>query len=234
MEFVCRGEVDLMFLPDWDERFGNSSISSIWILLKNRGKVWPVHVIHNQLGDGWPEFWDSHKLRSGFKVVFGCERSWIFDVVVLMHNLEPVRNYEWSTTAHELQESSLMPYVVEEFGTPRELRTSCFASAMSIKDNMLQFGYDCRSGKSIIRVFGKHLRDLFHYAGIDEIFVHMRNKWWSIPRINNRVDRLSLDLLLNDLNLQPLDFVLVTAFDDTDVNVIVFGGDGIEKLYPWT
>ncbi|KAI8561065.1 hypothetical protein RHMOL_Rhmol04G0307400 [Rhododendron molle] len=118
MEFVCRGEVDLMFLPDWDERFGNSSISSIWILLKNRGKVWPVHVIHNQLGDGWPEFWDSHKLRSGFKVVFGCERSWIFDVVVLMHNLEPVRNYKWSTTAHELQESSLMPYVVEEFGTP--------------------------------------------------------------------------------------------------------------------
>ncbi|KAI8534213.1 hypothetical protein RHMOL_Rhmol10G0071500 [Rhododendron molle] len=159
---------------------------------------------------------------------------WIFDVVVLMHNLEPVRNYEWSTTAHELQESSLMPYVVEEFGTPRELRTSCFPSAMSIKDNMLQFGYDCRSGKSIIRVFGKHLRDLFHYAGVDKIFVHMRNKWWSIPRINNLVDCLSLDLLLNDLNLQPLDFVLVTAFDDTDVNVIVFGGDGIEKLYPWT
>lgn len=64
--------------------------------------------------------------------------------------------------------------------------------------------------------------------------MHMRNKWWSIPRINNRVDRLSLDLLLNDLNLQPLDFLLVTAFDATDVNVIVFIGDGIERVYPWT
>ncbi|KAI8532144.1 hypothetical protein RHMOL_Rhmol11G0190600 [Rhododendron molle] len=213
------------FFPNWDERFGNSSISSIWILLKNRGKVWPVHVIHNQLGDGWPEFWDSHKLRSGFKVVFGCERSWIFDVVVLMHNLEPLHNYEWSTTAHELQESSLMPYVVEVFGTPRDIRTSCFPSAMSIKDMLCNLD---------TIVFGKYLRNLFHDAGVDEIFVHMRNRWWSIPRINNRVDRSSLDLLLNDLNLQPLDFLLVTAFDDTDVNVIVFGGDRIERLYPWT
>lgn len=89
--------------------------------MKNCGKVWPVHVIHNQFGKGWPEFWDSHKLRRGFKVVFGCERSWIFDVVVLMTNLKPLY-YSWSTTTHELQESSLIPYVAEDLGTPSVLK----------------------------------------------------------------------------------------------------------------
>ncbi|XP_058192142.1 uncharacterized protein LOC131309543 [Rhododendron vialii] len=83
-------------------------------------------------------------------------------------------------------------------------------------------------------VFGKHFRDFFHDVGVNEIFLHMRNKWWAVPRINNWVDRPSLALFFNALNLEPLDFVLVTVFDATDVNVIVFIGDGIERVYPWT
>ncbi|KAF7127117.1 hypothetical protein RHSIM_Rhsim03G0026300 [Rhododendron simsii] len=221
------------FLSDWDERFRNSSKSSVWILLKNRGKVWPVHVVHNQLTDGWPEFWDSHKLRSGFKVVFGCERSWIFEVVVLMHNLEPLY-YSWSKTNHELQESSLMPYVADDLGTPRHLRTSCFPSMMSITHHIMQFGYDCASRKCITRVFGRRFRNLFHDTGADEISLNMRNKRWSICKIKNRVDRFSLENFFNSLNLQERDFVLVTAFDAANVNVLVFTGDGVERMYPWT
>ncbi|XP_058212781.1 uncharacterized protein LOC131324717 [Rhododendron vialii] len=223
----------MKFLPDWDERFDNSSKSSLWILLRNRGKIWPVHVTHNQFGEGWADFWDDHKLRRGFKLVFGCERSWIFDVIVLMTNLEPLY-YSWSTTTQEFQESSLMPFVIDDLGTQRHLRTSCFPSMMSIKDNIMQFGYDCASGKCIYKVFGKRFRDFFHDAGVNEIFLHMRNKWWAVPGINNRVDRPSLALFFNAMNLEPLDFVLVTAFDATDVNVIVFIGDGIERVYPWT
>ncbi|KAI8530649.1 hypothetical protein RHMOL_Rhmol11G0076000 [Rhododendron molle] len=102
----------------------------------------------------WPDFWDDNKLRSGFKLVFGCERSWTFDVVVLMTNLEPVY-FDWSTTTHEFQESSLMPFVIDDLGTPRDLRTSCFPSMMSTKQNIMQFGYDCGSGKCIFKVFGK-------------------------------------------------------------------------------
>ncbi|KAF7126766.1 hypothetical protein RHSIM_Rhsim11G0033100 [Rhododendron simsii] len=321
---------DYTFLPNWDERFGNSSQSFVWVLLKNRGRIWPVHIVHNQFGEGWADFWDSHKLRRGFKLVFGCERSWIFDVVVLKTNLEPMY-YGWSTTTHdELQESSLMPYVADDFGTPSYLRTSCLPSIMLTKDNMMQFGYNCGSEKCIfkakikkllpnslegnskgstywfpnyvysqainkkvwsgrvrgcgfgptpkssrstcndfprfnvadeeermrdkqtirelqdkvqsqaaemstlkeqmdivmrhagLQVFGKRFRDLFHDAGVNEIFQHMRNKWWDVPRINNQVDRSSLELFFNALNLQPLDFLLVTAFDATDVNVILF------------
>ncbi|KAG5537200.1 hypothetical protein RHGRI_024588 [Rhododendron griersonianum] len=221
------------FLPDWDERFGNESKSSLWILLRNQGKVWPVHVIHNQFGEGWADFWDSHKLRRGFKIVFGCERTWIFDVVVLMINLEPLY-YDWSTITHEFQEASLMPMVIDDLGTPRHLRTSCFPSTMSTKERIMQFGYDCGSGKCIFKVFGKRFRDFCHDIHVDEVFIQMRNKWWAVPRINNRIDRASLAVFFNDLNLQPLDFLLVTAFDDMDVNVIVFTGDGIERVYPWT
>lgn len=224
---------DYTFLPDWDERFGNLSKPSLWILLRNHGKIWPVHIIHNQFGEGWPDFWDNHKLRSGFKLVFGCERSWIFDVVVLMTNLEPLY-YNWSTITHEFQESSLMPFVIDDLGTPGNLRTSCFPSTMSIKDHIMQFGYDCGSGKCMYKVFGKRFRDLCRIAGVDEIFLHMRNRSWAVPRINNRIDRQSLALFFDRLNLEPLDFLLVTAFDALDVNVIVFTGDGIERVYPWT
>ncbi|KAG5567101.1 hypothetical protein RHGRI_002611 [Rhododendron griersonianum] len=214
------------FLPDWDERFGNSSTSSVWILLRNRGKIWPVHVIHNQFGEGWADFWDSHKLKRGFKLVFGCERTWIFDVVVLMINLEPL-HYDWSTTAHELQESSLMPYVIDDLRTPG----NCLPSTMSTTENIIQFGYDCGSGKCIYKVLGKRFRDFCHAVGVHEIFLHMRNKWWAVSTINNRIDRASLAVFFNALNLQPLDFLLITAFDATDVNVIVFTGDGIERVY---
>ncbi|KAF7123863.1 hypothetical protein RHSIM_Rhsim12G0075400 [Rhododendron simsii] len=207
--------------------------SSLLILLRNGKKIWPVHVVHNQFGDGWADFWDSHKLRRGFKLVFGCERTWIFDVVVLMTNLEPLY-YHWSTTAHEFQESSLMPFVIDDLGTPGHLRTSCLLSTMSTKDNIMQFGYDCGSGKCIFREFGKRFRDYFRDAGDYDIFLHMRNRWWAVSIINNRVDRPGLAHFFKALNLQPLDFLLVTAFDGGDVNVIVFTGDGIERVYPWT
>ncbi|KAI8543803.1 hypothetical protein RHMOL_Rhmol08G0247400 [Rhododendron molle] len=226
---------DYTFLPDWDERFGNASNSSLWILLRIGSKIWPVHVMHNQFGHGWADFWADNELRSGFKLVFGCERNWIFDVVVLMTNLEPLY-FHWSTTTHEFQESSLMPFMINDLGTPRHLRTSCFPSTMSTKQNIMQFGYYCGSGKCMFKAFGKQFRDFFRYAGADahEVHLRMRNRWWTVPRINNRADRASLGLFFNALNLGPLDFLLVTAFDATDVNVIVFTGDGIERLYSWT
>ncbi|KAF7127014.1 hypothetical protein RHSIM_Rhsim11G0171400 [Rhododendron simsii] len=133
----------MQFLPDWDERFGNSSQSFVWVLLKNRGRIWPIHVVHNQFGEGWADFWDSHKLRR--------ERSWIFDFIVLKTNLEPMY-YGWSTTTHKVHESSLMPYVDDNFGTPSYLRTSCLPSIMLTKDNMMQFGYNCGSRKCIFKV----------------------------------------------------------------------------------
>ncbi|KAI8530773.1 hypothetical protein RHMOL_Rhmol11G0085100 [Rhododendron molle] len=126
------------FLPDWDERFGNASNSSLWILLRIGSKIWPIHVIHNQFGHGWAGFWADNELRSGFKLVFGCERSWIFDVVVLMTHLEPLY-FHWSTTTHEFQESSLMPFMIDDLGTP---------SKCSV-------------------VFGKQFRDFFRYADAD-------------------------------------------------------------------
>ncbi|KAI8554071.1 hypothetical protein RHMOL_Rhmol05G0069000 [Rhododendron molle] len=175
------------FLPDWDERFGDASNSSLWILLRIGSKIWPVHVIHNQFGHGWADFWADNELRSGFKLVFGCERSWIFDVVVLMTHLEPLY-FHWSTTMHEFQESSLMPFMIDDLGTPRHLRTSCFPSTMSTKENIMQFRYYCGSGKCMFKVFGKQFRDFFRYAGADahEVHLHMRNRWWGIsiiPRV---------------------------------------------------
>ncbi|KAI8554070.1 hypothetical protein RHMOL_Rhmol05G0069000 [Rhododendron molle] len=178
---------DYTFLPDWDERFGDASNSSLWILLRIGSKIWPVHVIHNQFGHGWADFWADNELRSGFKLVFGCERSWIFDVVVLMTHLEPLY-FHWSTTMHEFQESSLMPFMIDDLGTPRHLRTSCFPSTMSTKENIMQFRYYCGSGKCMFKVFGKQFRDFFRYAGADahEVHLHMRNRWWGIsiiPRV---------------------------------------------------
>ncbi|KAI8554468.1 hypothetical protein RHMOL_Rhmol05G0101600 [Rhododendron molle] len=51
-----------------------------------------------------------------------------------------------------MSSKSLMPFVIDDLGTPSHLRTSCFPSMMSTKDHIMQFEYDCGSEKCIFRV----------------------------------------------------------------------------------
>jgi len=41
--------------PGYQNYFGGSA-RSIWILLKDGSKVWPVFVVDNDFADGWDDF----------------------------------------------------------------------------------------------------------------------------------------------------------------------------------
>lgn len=60
------------------------------VLLKNGMKLWPVRATNNQLYDGWSTFWQEHDLQTGFRVIFGAEKKWIFYIIVLDENFNRV------------------------------------------------------------------------------------------------------------------------------------------------
>lgn len=89
-------------------------------------------------------------------------------------------------------------------------------------------------GNAFLRCLANVFVNFLMLLALMRSFCICETNGWLFPRIKNRIDRSSLELFFNRLNLQPSDFLLVTAFDATDVNVIVFTGDGIERVYPWT
>lgn len=72
-----------------------------WVLLKSGWRVFPIHVVHNKVVKGWVEFWFAHKLRSKFRLLFGAERKWVFDVVILDEEYNRI-DYDWVTVNNEL------------------------------------------------------------------------------------------------------------------------------------
>ncbi|KAI8535112.1 hypothetical protein RHMOL_Rhmol10G0149900 [Rhododendron molle] len=50
-----------------------------------------LHVINNSLEDGWGEFYDDNHLQQEFKVIFGYQHKWIFEVIILDENLNRVK-----------------------------------------------------------------------------------------------------------------------------------------------
>ncbi|XP_058228378.1 uncharacterized protein LOC131336518 isoform X2 [Rhododendron vialii] len=46
-----------------------------------------LHVINNSLEDGWGEFYDDNHLQQEFKIIFGYQHKWIFEVFMLDENL---------------------------------------------------------------------------------------------------------------------------------------------------
>lgn len=105
-----------------------------------------------------------HRLRPGFKVIFACERRWIFHTVILDENDREVR-FHWSglnmhrrqlhppqgTFAHMLVLCGLPEIIV--FGNLHlcygfihcflllALQTSCLPSSISHEGTVLQFGH---------------------------------------------------------------------------------------------
>lgn len=82
--------------------------SSVWVLFKVGYQVHPIHVVNNKLSFGWHRFWVKHKLESGFRLLIGAERKWVYNVIVLHKELNRA-NYYWDTGNNELNIPHAMP-----------------------------------------------------------------------------------------------------------------------------
>ncbi|KAI8534171.1 hypothetical protein RHMOL_Rhmol10G0068400 [Rhododendron molle] len=87
MKYISRLDED-MFMPADQENIFKVQNPNKWILLKDGANVWPVHVINNRMEEGWLEFYFGNLLAKGYRVLFGCERAWIFEAIVLDQNLK--------------------------------------------------------------------------------------------------------------------------------------------------
>lgn len=72
-----------------------------WVLLRSGWRVFPVRVVNNKIDKGGIEFWAAHELQSKYTLLFGAERKWVFDVVILDEQYKRVQ-YSWASVDNEL------------------------------------------------------------------------------------------------------------------------------------
>lgn len=70
-----------------------------WVLLKVGHVVFPVRVIQNVLDYGWADFKEGVGLKNDYVLIFGIEREWVFEVMVLNKELELVHD-KWFDPEH--------------------------------------------------------------------------------------------------------------------------------------
>lgn len=211
----------------YEAAFQGSS-RKIWVLLKIGSKIWPVEVINNYFYEGWNTFWSDHGLQVGYKLVFGFDREWMFDVTVLDANLDVVE-YKWSTPHNLIN-------IFPEMSASDAVRTSCAPSFMFTGCWMMQFGYVWGSANSFIKMLTTRLAPFVVVCNIEpdeQLSIRMHRTCWVISGGNGRFCRTNVKRFLEELDLQPLDFVLVTVFGASDIRVIVFNKNGLERVYSW-
>lgn len=56
--------------------------SSTWVILRHGLKAWPVEIVDHGFRNGWDVFRQAHGLQENHKIVFGCERKWVFHTIM--------------------------------------------------------------------------------------------------------------------------------------------------------
>ncbi|KAI8534344.1 hypothetical protein RHMOL_Rhmol10G0082700 [Rhododendron molle] len=222
--FACVGPADIaQRLPLGLRRYFLASASAAWILVLHGYRIWPVQIVDQRFGDGWNEFRAAHQLKPGFKVIFACERKWIFHTVILDENDREVR-FHWSgPNVHRRQ---LHP--------PRALRTSCLPSCISSEGTVLQFGHLHLPIVQLRLDFEVRLKEAFQEFDLEEMVLKMGRRVWNVPINDLRLDADAFDQFLDALDLSYLDFLLVLMLPTLEFQVVVFPMDyDVDRIYSW-
>ncbi|XP_058190176.1 uncharacterized protein LOC131307590 isoform X2 [Rhododendron vialii] len=197
--------------------------STKWILVAHGYRVWPVEVVDRQFCDGWDRFRDVHKLKAGYKVIFACERRWIFHTIILDENDVEVR-FHWSGAhAHHRR---LHP--------PLDLHTSCLPSAISHEQPVLKFGHLHLPVVQLCSEFELRLKETFCEFGLEEMVIKMSHHAWSVPINDLRLDAGVFAYFLATIDLDFLSYLLVIMLPTLEFRVVVFlMAEDTERIYNW-
>ncbi|KAI8534734.1 hypothetical protein RHMOL_Rhmol10G0119700 [Rhododendron molle] len=210
-------------LPLGLRRHFRSSGPSTWILVVHGYRFWPVEVVDERFGHGWGEFHAMHKLEPGFKVIFACEREWIFHTVILDQDDLEMR-FRWS--GQNMHRRELHP--------PHALWTSCLPSCVSHEETVLKFGYLHVPIVQPRLKFEVRLKKAFQEFDLEEMVIRMGDCVWNIPINDLQLDVQMFARFFVALDLSCLDFLLVLMLSTTEFRVVVFPVDcDIDRIYSW-
>ncbi|KAI8534735.1 hypothetical protein RHMOL_Rhmol10G0119700 [Rhododendron molle] len=186
-------------------------------------RFWPVEVVDERFGHGWGEFHAMHKLEPGFKVIFACEREWIFHTVILDQDDLEMR-FRWS--GQNMHRRELHP--------PHALWTSCLPSCVSHEETVLKFGYLHVPIVQPRLKFEVRLKKAFQEFDLEEMVIRMGDCVWNIPINDLQLDVQMFARFFVALDLSCLDFLLVLMLSTTEFRVVVFPVDcDIDRIYSW-
>lgn len=78
------------------------------------------------------------------------------------------------------------------------------------------------------------MSQLFRDTGMQEIKITMGTRAWMVPFVGGSLDSVALGQFVATLELDVFDSVFVAVSPALELQVIVFDGDSVEKVYEWS
>ncbi|KAI8532141.1 hypothetical protein RHMOL_Rhmol11G0190500 [Rhododendron molle] len=191
-----------------------------WILLKNQARVWPVKIVDHRFGVGWEEFCIQNYLMNGYQIVLTSETTCIFEVLIF--NKEHTSVF----SAYSNQNALPAPF----YHLPAVLQTSCFPGIWFDRTTIDEFTINCDTEDDMLK---NRLEPFFEHDGEQQIVFALQTHEWTIPVIDGVMNDEALVDFIGELDLFIGEFIAILMTKQLLARVIVFDGEGGEKIYPW-
>ncbi|KAI8534212.1 hypothetical protein RHMOL_Rhmol10G0071400 [Rhododendron molle] len=113
------------------------------------------------------------------------------------------------------------------------LQTSCFPGIWFDRTTVGEFTISCDTEDDMLKAFHNHLEPLFEHDGEQQIVFALQAHEWTIPVIDGVMNDEALVDFIGELDLFIGEFIAILMSNELLARVIVFDGEGREKIYPW-
>ncbi|XP_058217257.1 uncharacterized protein LOC131328317 [Rhododendron vialii] len=173
--------------------------SSAWVVLRHGKKAWSVEIVSHEFRRNWNEFHQAHQLEVDHRIVFSCERKWIFHTAMFGKDGYELL-FDWSGPAGRWQD--LPP-------PSGNLHTACLPSILVDSHAVLKFIYFNVYGPDLRSEFNLRLRHVFGMLALEQMEIKMGSRTWIIPVQNLQVNIEAFNQFATALFVQCLNHVMI-------------------------
>ncbi|KAI8532143.1 hypothetical protein RHMOL_Rhmol11G0190500 [Rhododendron molle] len=113
------------------------------------------------------------------------------------------------------------------------LQTSCFPGIWFDRTTIDEFTINCDTEDDMLKAFQNRLEPFFEHDGEQQIVFALQTHEWTIPVIDGVMNDEALVDFIGELDLFIGEFIAILMTKQLLARVIVFDGEGGEKIYPW-
>ncbi|XP_058198693.1 uncharacterized protein LOC131314204 [Rhododendron vialii] len=198
--------------------------SGTWVILRHGLKAWSVQVVNQEFRNGWDDFREAHGLKADHKIVFGCERKWVFHTIMFDADGRELV-FDWSGPNGHWQD--LPPLA-------GGVRTACLPSTLTPHNAVVKFVYFNVYGPELRTGIETRLRYVFRMLALEQMVVKMADRTWIIPIQDLRLNVDAFNQLAASLHVQCLNHIMFVMLPTIEFRVIVFDGRyDSERIYDW-